>query len=268
MMMQNKIETTSKFYTKKAIGIATFIGGPAAAGYLIGVNFRNLNETSKGLTALVLGIVFTLFLLSLGFILPEPVLDKFPSAFLPMIYTGLIYIIVDNTQGKALKEHEEKGNEFFSAWRAAGIGLVSLMLILLLIFGYIFLYDNTDVYSEYDAKMAVFQSNEVESLKFYDHITTSSRLSLIQELDNSVLPKWGENLQIIEELNKLDGLPQELQHQNKLLAEYSLLRIETFKVFRKAIEEDTEQYHNELDEQHRKIDRVLEELNKIQIMKQ
>ena len=100
-------------------------------------------------------------------------------------------------------------------------------------------------------------------LKIYDSINSNakSRISLLQELDNSVIPKWEENITIIEKTNRFENFPEELKEQNRLLMEYSQLRLEAFTLLRKAIHEDTGNYALELDNLHLKIDEVLEKLN-------
>lgn len=46
-----------KLYSSNAIGVATFLGGPLAAGYLIGENYKSLNQPKEGQQSLIIGIV-------------------------------------------------------------------------------------------------------------------------------------------------------------------------------------------------------------------
>src|SRR5690606_35534455 len=112
----------------------------------------------------------------------------------------------------------------------------------------------------YDVEITKFSKNEQETLIFYDNLNTNSRVSLLKELE-TIIPKWKENIEIINKVNQLENLPNELKEQNKLLLEYSKLRVETFELFKKAIKEDTDKYSDELGELHLKIDKTLEQLN-------
>lgn len=250
-----------KLHSTKAISGATFLGGPLAAGYLISENFNALNKPDEGRKSLIIGIVTTLVLFGGLFMIPEKIIDKIPSQIIPLIYTGIIWAIVEWKQGDILKKHKENGNSFFSGWRAAGIGFASLLILGIGIFGYAFLSTNDEIYEQYDSELAVFSKNENESLVFYDHIETKTKFALINELENDVIPKWKENLKIIERTNRMENLPDELLKQNEVLLKYCKLRIKGFELFKKAISEDTDKYAIELNQIHSEIDEQIKMLN-------
>ena len=101
------MEENKKLYSQRAIGIATYFGGPLAAGILIRKNFINLNKERQGLNALIIGIISTFILFAGIFSIPENIIDKIPNALIPLVYTGIIYLIVEAIQGKDLKEFKE-----------------------------------------------------------------------------------------------------------------------------------------------------------------
>lgn len=127
-----------KLYSQKAIGLATFIGGPIAAGYLIRENYLSLDKPDEGKNALLISIVATVLLFTGIFMIPESIMDKVPNQIIPMIYTGIIYLIVEKIQGELLNKHKENEYAFYSRWNAAGIGLISLVILLSGIFGYLY----------------------------------------------------------------------------------------------------------------------------------
>jgi len=97
-----------QLYSQKAIGIATFFGGPLAAGILVRRNYINLGKEVYGKHALSIGIIST-FLLFVGiFSMPEHIMAKVPNTILPAIYTAIIYLVVEKLQGRELKEHKRK----------------------------------------------------------------------------------------------------------------------------------------------------------------
>lgn len=260
-MIVKNIDTSGlKFYSQKAIGIATFIGGPLASGYLIYKNYESLNDPDKGKSAFIIGLVSTIFLFVGIFSIPENIIDKVPNQVLPAIYTGIVYLIVENIHGEILKQHELDGKEFYSKWRAAGIGFISLFLIILGLVGYAFFSTDNEVYEEYEIELAQFTANEIETIKVYDEINSKPRISLLQELDYVVIPKWEENIEIVKKTNSIKNLPKELEERNKLLIEYAELRIEAFKIVRKVIDEGIN-LDEELEYVHNKIDNVLVEIN-------
>lgn len=259
---ENVNETKNlKFYSQKSIGLATFIGGPLASGYLIRENYLSLNKPDEGKKALFIGIIATIVIFGGIFMLPEAIIDKLPNQLLPLIYTGIIYLIVEKIHGTVLNQHKENGNEFFSGWKAAGIGFISLIILAIGIFGYIYLSPDGAEIEKYNIEFSKFSKNETESLIFYDHLKTESDSLLIQELNNVIIPKWKENIKIINRSNEIKDLPIEYLEQNKMLLKYSELRIETFELFKKAINDNTGKYVNELDRIHLEIDEQLKKLN-------
>jgi hypothetical protein len=260
MTEQENTTKKLKFYSKKAIGIGTFIGGPLAAGYLIRENYLSLDKPDEGKKSLIIGIVSTILLFTGIFMIPESIIDKVPNQILPAIYTGIIYLIVEKIHGEILNQHKENGYEFYSGWKAAGVGLVSSIILLIGIFGYAFLEPEGIEYELYNKEYVSFSKNETETLVFYDHLKTDNTYALIKELDNIILPKWKENIEIIKHSNEIENLPSDLiQHNNELL-KYSKLRIKAFELFRKAISEDSDKYSNELEQIHIEIEKQLEKL--------
>ena len=250
-----------KLYSVKAIGGATFLGGPLGAGYMISENFKALHAPEKARTALILAIIFTLVLFGGLFIIPEYIIDRVPKQLIPIAYTAIIYGIVEWKQGDALKLHQENDAPFYSGWRAAGIGLISLAVLFLGIFAYVLIESNNPAYDIYDTKIEVFSNNESQSLAFYEGIESKNDATIIQELNTLVIPKWEENVAIVENLISLEGLPSEIQDQNKALLEYSELRLQNFILIKKTILEDTDKYEAELNTLNNKIETVLDVLN-------
>ncbi|WP_298899737.1 hypothetical protein [uncultured Psychroserpens sp.] len=258
--IENKTKDV-KLHTARAIGGATFLGGPLAAGYLIRENFNALGKRSEGQLSLIIGIVATILLFSGIFITPNSIMDKIPRQIIPLIYTGIIYGIVEWKQGDALKAHQNNGQLFFSGWRSAGVGLVALLIISAGIFTYAYLESNNPVYTIYDEKIAEFSKNEMESLTFYDNIAIMGESDLLKELNYNVLPKWDKNIELIQELNSLEGLPSDLLTQNEKLLSYSKLRLEVFQLLKKSIIENTNKYDSQIQFLNLQIENKLDELN-------
>jgi hypothetical protein len=95
-----------QFYSQSAIGIATFFGGPLAAGVLVRRNYITLGNDQYGKHALSIGIIATLLIFGLLFSIPEHIIDKIPNFIFPAIYTAIISFVVEKFQGEDLKKHK------------------------------------------------------------------------------------------------------------------------------------------------------------------
>ncbi len=253
------MEETKTLFSQKAIAIATFFGGPAAAGYLIKKNYEAYNQEDNGRKAFILGIISTLLIYAGLFSLPEQIIDKIPNAVIPAVYTAIIYLIVEKIQGPWLKEHEASGGMFYSGWKAAGVGAVFMVILFLMLAGTLYFtgdlfqpeYDSTT----YDSEVAKFSKNESQALKVFNEITSDRPQFVIKELRKGII-LWKENREIVNRLNAIENLPEELlEFDNKLLT-YCNLRIQHYEIIIKALSEDTDMYDSEME-------RIGEELNKI-----
>ncbi len=258
--IENKTKNI-KLYSSKSISGATFLGGPLAAGYLIRENFKSLNKPDEGRKSLILGIITTIVLFGGMYMLPEKIIDKIPSQLIPLIYTGIIWGIVEWMHGDILKAHKENKNLFFSGWKAAGVGFISLLILGIGIFGYAYIESNNPAYEIYDHKIAEFLKNESEASTFYNNIATKSNSALLSELDNKVIPNWEKNINIIKELNSIESLPSELLIENKSLLKYSELKLEFFMLIKKGVSENTDKYNSKVNMLKLQIDNELKKLN-------
>ena len=260
------MEDEKKFYSQKGISIATYFGGPLAAGYLVKKNYETLGQPESGKKALIIGIISTILLFVGIFSIPKSIIDKIPSALIPLIYTGLIYLIVEKIHGETFRLHKEADGKFHSNWKATGIGAIGLFIILSVfaIAGLIsfITVDNKIASKEFDSisygiEMKKFLDNENKSLSVYKEFNTKSEEYIVKELKNGIV-LWDENINIINKLNRLNNLPKRQLEQNFTLLNYCKLRIQQNELVIKAISEDTERYDSE-------IERLVKKTNQISI---
>lgn len=259
------MEETKKLFTQRAIAIATYFGGPLAAGYLVKKNYEAYDQSEKGKKAFIIGIISTILIFAGIFSIPEHIIDKIPNALIPVIYTGIIYLIVEKIQGQRIKEHKKSGGEFYSAWKATGIGAIFMVILLAMIAGTAFIAGDLSKpdfdLTTYDNEVAKFVQNENKSLAVYNVINSAEPQYLIKEFKNGIV-LWEENKEIVKRLNAIENLPTELLEQNKKLLSYCDLRIQHNKIIMKTISEDTDKYVSEIDRIGMKINKVLKELEK------
>ena len=261
MNQETDTKTDILLYSQASIAIATFFGGPLAAGILVRRNFINLGNEQAGKHAVVIGIIFTILILGGVFLIPEPVLDMIPNVLIPSIYTAIIYFIVEKYQGAELKAHKTNNYPFYSAWKAAGAGLISLLIIAGVIVGGVFLMpDDFDV-AQYDDKIIRFEINEERASEVFFIIETNDTAEIISHIDNVVLPAWNENLKLVDELDSIEGLYEVFKQQNQIIRQYSATQIECFELIKKAFIEDTDKYDEQI---YSLNDRIEELLNQLQ----
>jgi hypothetical protein len=141
-MKQNLLSTPPAFklYKDNSIFVGTILGGPLVAGYLAAENFKQIGEMEMVKKTWTIAI-FSSILIFAG-ILFIPNIQKVPNFFLPLAYTMIAQYLVQTSQGAAIKTHVEKGGQTYSAWRAAWIGLIGLVITLAIIFLYVVLTKN------------------------------------------------------------------------------------------------------------------------------
>lgn len=112
-------------YRLSAIGLGTFIGTPLAGAFLAAVNLRRLGRAQEVGKTWLVGLCLFVLLPVLGAILPENIPR---SASVAQIF-GMVYY-AKSAFGPALDSHKAAGGAFISNWRAAGIGLLFMLVVL------------------------------------------------------------------------------------------------------------------------------------------
>lgn len=248
------INTDPKLYSKLGIGIATFFGAPLAAGVLIRHNFIQLGERKNGNIALALGVFATIVIFSAIFLIGENIMEKVPSQLVPTIYTAIIVGLVTTFQGKQLELYKEGGNTFISNWKATGIGALCMIPLLGVILGYAFLDPTT---REYDEAMMLFSANEDKAINIYTQMSYKTEFEILGEINNTTLPAWKANIELLDNLSRDLALPREFKEQNQLLREYCNLRIEELMLIKRNIMLETSMYNGRIDSINTLIEGVL-----------
>ena len=134
-------EKKRKVYPMNSIVGGTFLGGPLAAGYLISENFKTLDQKEKVLPTWAITVAASMVIFGSIFLIPDSV--KIPNQLIPLIYTAIVYFIVNKIQGDKIKAYTSEAGNAFSAWRSAGISLICAIVTVIPIFAYVFLTDPT-----------------------------------------------------------------------------------------------------------------------------
>lgn len=246
----NQSDTNQKLFTQNGISIATFLGGPAAAGHLIRLNYRRLGKEREGLIALILGILATAALFAVLFSLPESTVDKIPQQLIPAIYTAMIYGLVQVLQGKELKSAEASNTPFESNWKAAGIGGIWMLILGGVLVAYLFT-SQQQFDEEINQKLVQIDKNEQQALRFYsiDHANTPPDVQL-QLLNHGGINHWQDNLRLLNQITTEYDLEPEFATFISNLTTYNQLRLDTYLLIKKSIEEGTDRYNDQIQEKN------------------
>lgn len=250
----------SKFYSQKTIAIATYIGGPLAAAILMRQNYINAGSPEMGQRALLIGIVSTILLFTGIFLIPESVIENIPPVLIPAVYTGIIYVLVEQYFGEVLRKHQASNGEFYSGWKAAGVGAGSLALLMVGILAYVYFGPEDFDTERYDQGIAEFQQNENKAMTLFDKLGLVEANEAVAFIKEAGIPNWEKNLRLLNEMDQIEGLYPEYMVQNQKLREYCELRIQSFRLISKAIEEETDSYDVQIDDINQRIDEILERM--------
>ncbi|MDR7129743.1 rhomboid protease GluP [Algoriphagus sp. 4150] len=112
---------------------------------------------------------------------------------------------------------------------------------------------------QYEKEMERFVSMEAMALEIYNLREGTPNEELLSEIKDRGLYYWNENIKLIDSFKDLD-LPLPIRARNSKLKEYCELRIKSYELIYKAIDEDTDKYENEINEYIQKIETTITEL--------
>jgi hypothetical protein len=115
-------------YSLQGIVVATVLGSLAAAVVILYLNYRSLNSQSLAEKTAIGGIVVYLLLIGIAAFLPDSML--LGGVFI-VIQTSLAYFAASALQGSAITYHRERNGAMHSNLRAAGVGLLTGVAIVI-----------------------------------------------------------------------------------------------------------------------------------------
>ncbi len=113
-------------YTSNHVAFATFLGTALGGAVLLALNESGMGRAGAAIKTLLAGLVATGFLLTLGLILPANI-PTFPIAIGSVV---VMSSIAKTRQADLVAQHFAAGGKRGSGWAAAGIGMLSLLVVL------------------------------------------------------------------------------------------------------------------------------------------
>jgi len=122
-----------RLHSLSAIGLATFFGGPFAAGYLIYRNYSSLGQPSKANQAIGWFGAGGLAALYVAWHTPPDFISFMLSVGIPQLVVVLVASRL--MQGKAIAAHRLAGGEMQSSWFAIAVGIAMGLAVKALSYG-------------------------------------------------------------------------------------------------------------------------------------
>jgi hypothetical protein len=113
-------------FTPNQIGAAAFFGTLIASAWLARNNFIAMGDKRTGDRALLLGVVVTMGLMALAFVLPEGT---------PSVIFTIPQIVLALQLGKKHFEHRMITADRLSNWKVAGVCALALLLMIVVVVG-------------------------------------------------------------------------------------------------------------------------------------
>lgn len=138
---------------------------------------------------------------------------------------------------------------------------ISVSLLALVTIGSSFLvyHKLPNTIGEYDQKMNEFSRMEKIALEVYNMAGDTPKEKLLAEINDKGISSWKQNIKLIDSFKDKD-LPLQIRTRNRLLREYCELRIASLELLYKAINEDTDQYKEQMEQLGRQIESKITEL--------
>ena len=115
-------------YTNKAIGIATYLGGPLVGGLFLYKNFKLFDEDDGARNVLIFSFILFFAFFELVLLIPDAVFDKIPRFVIPSIYTGILYYIFKKFQDEKVSNFLASGGRKASGWKIFGVSAIGLLI--------------------------------------------------------------------------------------------------------------------------------------------
>lgn len=119
-----------KLYSANSVGIATFFGSPLAGAYLMSRNYKVLGNQKNAYMAILYGVLTLVASFILVLLLP----DYIPSGILTLPELFATVQLMKHLQGPALEKHLSNNGALESRWKAFGISIMFMVVIMALMF--------------------------------------------------------------------------------------------------------------------------------------
>ncbi len=136
---------------------------------------------------------------------------------------------------------------------------VAIIIAVILTGSYIIYRNTPNDIPKYNEKMNVFVYNESKALEFYRLSDKMPKEKLLSSLKDKGLYYWNENIRLVKEADKLN-IPRLFHERNVKMLEYCELRINSYNLIYRTIEENTTAYADSIELYKLQIKEVMKEI--------
>ena len=212
-----------KVFTRRAILVSTYFGGPFVSGYLLAQNFKLFGEEEKSRKTILYSIIFFIVFFELLFMIPDPIMSKIPNFIFPAFYSWIASLIIASYQEEKIEQFIEEGGDKESVWKIAGISVIGLVITV----GYIVLRSSFLAPFDGDVKQfgqlehSIYFDSEISTTEvdklgqalieygyFGEEVQQAVNLKINEDRYNLyifVSRDWWENKDVLESMNYLEN---------------------------------------------------------------
>ncbi|HEY0048916.1 MAG TPA: hypothetical protein VGB68_06510 [Pyrinomonadaceae bacterium] len=118
--------TAEKIFKDREVWVGTFLGGPLVAGYMIAHNFKTFGDGARARKTWIIAFAATLALF--GIALFAPYIERIPQVAIPLVYTGMAFVLVRLYQGEKIAVFVGAGGRIHSWWRTIGVTIAGMVI--------------------------------------------------------------------------------------------------------------------------------------------
>lgn len=122
------VASAARLYSSRQIYLASFLGGPMAAAWIMSRNFRALSEQAQATRLLWQGLAVTFAVIAVALVLPEQV----PRYIWPITYSVLIYQYARAVFDARYKRHLSEAGALGSWWMVVAVSLIGILIVIAL----------------------------------------------------------------------------------------------------------------------------------------
>ncbi len=180
-------EKTRKVFTNQAISMATFFGGPLAAGFLMAKNYIAFGNRPAAQNTLIISFISSILVLALVSIMPHQSKDAIPNMLLPMFYTAVVTVLVANLQGSKIDEYINTKGAKASNWLAFGYGMLgaAITFILIFTFAYNVPYQGYERSIKVNKNITLYYKKTIDT-SYSKHVSSTIELSGFLDIDEDI----------------------------------------------------------------------------------
>ena len=138
-------------------------------------------------------------------------------------------------------------------------GTIGILTVLILFTSFIAYKKIPNDIGTYETKIKEFVSMEAKALEVYNLPEGTPKDKLLYGIKDRGIYYWNENIQLIDSFKELN-LPLEIRIKNRLLIEYCELRIKSYQLLYRAIDEETDKYKGQIEDYNKQIETKISEL--------